>query len=80
MNVDPVILHAVGQLTVPYRLAVTPAVVEALSYDEAARVANVPVGTSRSRLFCARRLLWAQLSKYVRDFGITRAMSTRPDQ
>ena len=74
------ILQAVEQLTAPYRSAVTPVDVVALSYDEAARMANVPVGTSRSRLCCARRLLGAQLFEYVRDFGITRATSTRFDQ
>jgi light-independent protochlorophyllide reductase subunit B len=37
-----------------------------------AEVAAVPVGTIRSRLFRARRLLQEQLFEYARDLGVTR--------
>ena len=74
------ILQAVEQLAAPHRSAVTLVDVEALLYEEAVRVADVPVGTSRSRLFRARRLLRAQLFEYARDFKITGAAFTRPDQ
>ena len=59
IDVGPVILRMVEQLAAPYRLAVTPVDVEALLYEEAVRVSDVPVGTSRSRLLRARRLLRA---------------------
>ena len=80
IDVGPVILQAVEQLAAPHRLAETLVDVEALLYEEAVRVADVPVGTSRSRLFRARRLLRAQLFENARDFKITGAACTRPDQ
>jgi DNA-directed RNA polymerase specialized sigma24 family protein len=36
--------------------------VEGFSYEEAARALEVPLGTIRSRLYRARRQLYAQLS------------------
>ena len=51
-------------------------------------MAAVPVGTIRSRLFRARRLLQKQLFEYARDLGVTRpsppatvdsTTSTRPE-
>lgn len=40
------------------------------SYDDAARVLGVPMGTVRSRLFRARRLLQEQLIEHARDAGL----------
>jgi RNA polymerase sigma-70 factor (ECF subfamily) len=44
--------------------------VQGLGYDEAAEVLQIPVGTVRSRLFRARRLLQEQLFEYARDAGV----------
>lgn len=83
IDVGPAIRDAIDQLAAPYRAAVTLVDVEGLSYEEAAQVAEVPVGTIRSRLFRARRLLQEQLFEYARDLGVTTAAvsnrSTRPD-
>ena len=46
--------------------------VEGFSYDEAAAVLRCPVGTVRSRLFRARRLLFAALQDYAGQAGFTR--------
>ena len=72
IDVGPAIQVAIEQLAAPYRVAVTLVDVEGLSYEEAAEVAAVPVGTIRSRLFRARRLLQKQLFEYARDLGVTR--------
>ncbi|QJR36965.1 sigma-70 family RNA polymerase sigma factor [Gemmatimonas groenlandica] len=84
IDVGPAIRDAIEQLAAPYRAAVTLVDVEGLSYEEAAQVAEVPVGTIRSRLFRARRLLQEQLFEYARDLGVTKAAvsntSTGPDQ
>ena len=42
-----------------------------LPYDEIAVILGIPVGTVRSRLFRARRLLQEQLTAYAEDLGIT---------
>lgn len=73
IDVGPAIREAIEQLAAPYRLAVMLVDVEGLSYEEAAAVAEVPVGTIRSRLFRARRLLQDQLFEYARDLGVTTA-------
>lgn len=79
IDVGPAIRDAIEQLAAPYRLAVTLVDVEGMSYEEAAQVAAVPVGTIRSRLFRARRLLQEQLFEYARDLGFTGAAdTTRP--
>lgn len=76
IDVGPAIREAIDQLATPYRLAVTLVDVEGLSYEEAAQVAEVPVGTIRSRLFRARRLLQEQLFEYAQDHGFARASGT----
>jgi len=76
IDVGPAIRDAIEQLAAPYRLAVTLVDVEGMSYDESAQVAAVPVGTIRSRLFRARRLLQEQLFEYARDLGFTGAADT----
>jgi RNA polymerase sigma-70 factor, ECF subfamily len=66
---------AIAGLPEPYRLAVLMVDVEGLSYEEAAREGDVPVGTVRSRLFRGRRLLQEELVQQARDAGILRRSS-----
>lgn len=40
------------------------------SYDSASKILGVPVGTIRSRLFRARRLLQEKLLAHARDAGL----------
>ena len=49
--------------------------VEGLSYEEFARVLTVPVGTVKSRLFRARRLLQQKLYDYAVGMGYIRGGS-----
>lgn len=48
-----------------------------LTYETASVVRGVPVGTVRSRLFRARRLLQEKLLAHARDAGIVTDASTR---
>ena len=64
--------EALAKLPETFRTAVLLVDVEGLTYEEAAAVVNAPVGTLRSRLFRARRLLFVELHDYARKMGIIR--------
>ena len=65
----PEVRAALKQLPETFRSAVLLVDVEQLSYEEAAAVVNCPVGTLRSRLFRARRLLYVTLREYAQRLG-----------
>lgn len=58
---------ALAQIPEEYRLAVELCDVEGLSYEEAAAMLGVPIGTIRSRLFRGRGLLREKLSGLMED-------------
>jgi RNA polymerase sigma-70 factor (ECF subfamily) len=76
LDVGPAIRSAIDGLAPVFRSTVQLVDVEGLSYDEASDVLGVPVGTVRSRLFRARRLLQEQLFSYARDAGVIRRASS----
>jgi RNA polymerase sigma-70 factor, ECF subfamily len=61
--------EALDRLPAPYRVAVELVDVEELSYEEAAAALDCPIGTLRSRLFRARRLLYEELKEHARKAG-----------
>jgi RNA polymerase sigma-70 factor (ECF subfamily) len=77
LDLAPAIDRALRDLPDVFRTAVTLVDVEGQSYDEAAEVLGVPVGTIRSRLFRGRRLLQDALIDYARDAGLVPAESAR---
>jgi RNA polymerase sigma-70 factor (ECF subfamily) len=83
LDVGPAICAAIEGLAPPFRAVVQLVDVDGYAYDEAAEVLGIPVGTVRSRLFRARRLLQEQLFDYARDAGVVRdhpslAQESRP--
>src|SRR6059036_1350431 len=74
--VDDEVLRAIDQLPEQFREAVVLSDVEGLSYEEIARVLDVPVGTVKSRLFRARRLLQGKLYEYAVGMGYIKGSST----
>ena len=68
----PEVRQALDQLPSEFRAAVLLVDVEELSYEEAAVVLQCPVGTVRSRLFRARRVLFVSLRNYARKMGFIR--------
>src|SRR5947199_10580186 len=74
--VDDEVLRAIDQLPEQFRETVVLSDVEGLSYEEIARVLDVPVGTVKSRLFRARRLLQQQLYDYAVGMGYIKGSST----
>ena len=65
MEVD----QALKQLPESFRLAVLLVDVEEMSYEEAAAILSCPIGTLRSRLFRARKLLFLELQPYAQKKG-----------
>lgn len=68
----PEVREALGQLPENFRTAILLVDVEGLTYEEAAAVVMCPVGTLRSRLFRARRMLFVALRNYARKMGFIR--------
>ncbi|MEP6731507.1 MAG: RNA polymerase sigma factor [bacterium] len=73
LDLGPAIDRALGTLSPHYRAAVVLVDVEGHSYEEAAAVLRIPVGTVRSRLFRGRRVLQDLLFEFARDAGFETA-------
>jgi RNA polymerase sigma-70 factor (ECF subfamily) len=65
----PEVQRALAALPEMFRAAVLLVDVEELSYEEAATALDCPVGTVRSRVFRARRMLFSALAEYARRAG-----------
>ncbi len=63
------VAKALEELPESFRVAVLLVDVEGLSYEEAAEALQCPVGTLRSRLFRARKLLFVALRDYAQRAG-----------
>jgi RNA polymerase sigma-70 factor, ECF subfamily len=72
LDVGPAIERAIGELPEPHHTVLVLVDLEGYSYDEAAAVLGVPVGTVRSRLFRARRMIQEALIAYAEDAGLAR--------
>jgi RNA polymerase sigma-70 factor, ECF subfamily len=67
--VDDEVLKAIDQLPEAFRETLVLSDVEGMSYQEIAKILEIPVGTVKSRLFRARQLLQGRLYKYAVDNG-----------
>ena len=68
--VDDKVLEAVDALPTEFREVLVLSDMEGMRYGEIAEALKVPVGTVKSRLFRARRLLQASLYNYAVETGI----------
>jgi RNA polymerase sigma-70 factor (ECF subfamily) len=64
------IASAISHLSESYRVVVQMIDVDGATYEEVAVALEVPIGTVRSRLFRARRLLQHELIEHARDAGL----------
>jgi RNA polymerase sigma-70 factor (ECF subfamily) len=67
--VDDEVLRAIDELPEVFRETVVLSDVEGMSYEEIARVLDLPIGTVKSRLFRGRRLLQGRLYRYAKEMG-----------
>jgi RNA polymerase sigma-70 factor (ECF subfamily) len=72
VDVGPAVGRALDALPAPFRVVAVLVDLEGYAYEDAAELLGVPIGTVRSRLFRARRLLQASLLAHARDAGIVR--------
>ena len=73
IDLAPALRRALDELDEPFKSAVLLVDLEDQSYEAAAEILGVPIGTVRSRLFRGRRILQDKLITYARDAGFTTA-------
>jgi RNA polymerase sigma-70 factor (ECF subfamily) len=73
VDLEAVLWDAIDRLSEPYRSALILVDIDQQSYEAASMILDVPIGTVRSRLFRARRLLRPVLAPYARDLGFAPA-------
>ena len=69
VDLAPALQDALDALSEPFRSAVLLVDVQDMTYESAAEVMGVPIGTVRSRLFRGRRLLQERLLTVAQDLG-----------
>jgi RNA polymerase sigma-70 factor, ECF subfamily len=74
LDLGPAIDDALKNVPEPFRSTLVLVDVEDQSYEAAAEILRVPIGTVRSRLFRGRRLMQEQLMTYARDAGFASCM------
>ena len=78
IDLAPALEEGLRSLQPEYREVVVLIDIEDCSYADAAAALNVPIGTVRSRLFRARRLLQQALMKHAEDLGFLTPLAERP--
>lgn len=63
------ITGALNSLPVDFRVAIILSDIEGFTYEEIAKISDIPIGTVRSRLFRARNLMKDQLREYAKEKG-----------
>jgi RNA polymerase sigma-70 factor (ECF subfamily) len=76
LDLGPALRRCLDNMLPEYAETVILIDIEDYSYAETAEALGVPLGTVRSRLFRARRLLQEGLIEYARDFGLATSRST----
>lgn len=66
---DDKVHDALNSLPEDFKTVIILSDIEGYTYDEIADFVDIPVGTVRSRLHRARKMLYAQLSDYAKELG-----------
>jgi RNA polymerase sigma factor (sigma-70 family) len=66
------VANALNRLDVDFRTAIILCDLEGFTYEEMAKILDIPIGTVRSRLHRARNLLKEQLYEYAKKTGYVR--------
>ncbi|MEP6778944.1 MAG: RNA polymerase sigma factor [Gemmatimonadaceae bacterium] len=76
VDLKPAVAKALAALSDDHRMIVVMVDIDGLGYAEAAEELGLPIGTVRSRLFRARRLLQQSLIEFAKDAGF--AVTAQP--
>lgn len=76
LELGAAIQQAIAALPEPYRVVAQLVDVDGMSYEDVAMALDIPIGTVRSRLFRARRLLQDALIEHARDAGFSTARAS----
>jgi RNA polymerase sigma-70 factor (ECF subfamily) len=79
LDVQPAIVSAIDALPEPHHTILVLVDLEGSSYEDAAAVLDVPVGTVRSRLYRARRMIQEALIAFAEDAGLRRRVPESHD-
>jgi RNA polymerase sigma-70 factor (ECF subfamily) len=60
---------ALNRLPVDFRLILLLSDIEEFTYEEMSKIIGIPIGTVRSRLHRARKLMKDQIGQYARKMG-----------
>jgi RNA polymerase sigma-70 factor, ECF subfamily len=71
-HLDDEISKAITDLPEDFRTVIILSDIEGFTYEEIADFVDVPVGTVRSRLHRARKMLYVQLFDYAKDKGFVK--------
>ncbi|MDW7695076.1 sigma-70 family RNA polymerase sigma factor [Flammeovirgaceae bacterium SG7u.111] len=63
------VTNALNSLAVDFRIVIILCDLEGFTYEEMAKILDIPIGTVRSRLHRARNLLKEKLKKYAQSMG-----------
>lgn len=76
---DEQVIRALGRLPDEQRMTLYLIDVEGLSYDEVARITEVPLGTVKSRTSHARQALRERLDEHARELGFPGRTQNAPE-
>lgn len=79
VDVRPAIEQAIDRLPELHHSVLTLVDLEDHSYEEAAAILGLPIGTVRSRLFRARRMIQETLLAHAQDAGLARSRQPLPN-
>ena len=63
------VTNAINALPLDFRTVILLCDIEGFTYEEIAKIVNIPIGTVRSRLHRARNMLKEQLIDYAQKMG-----------
>ncbi len=69
------VANALNSLAVDFRIVIILCDIEGFTYEEMAKILDIPIGTVRSRLHRARNLLKDKLQQYAKKMGYIRQKS-----